>query len=81
MLSLMVAAHPGRPRRETAAMMPDPRSISDRLAAAGYGHRARANYKHDIFEISTGRVVGVMSAYETITWVKAGCPLIDGRAA
>lgn len=43
----------------------DPRSISDRLAAAGYGHcSATDDGLHDIVRLDTGEIVGRYRALE-----------------
>jgi hypothetical protein len=48
----------------------DKRSISDRLAALGYGHRrddcTAATQQHEVYVLATGEVVGRFTAHEAV---------------
>lgn len=60
--------------------MSDERSISDRLADLGYGHRRDGSShnagKHEVFVIETGEVLGWFHAHEAVERF-----LSDGRSA
>ncbi len=51
------------------------KTIEQELAERGYGHRRNANShntnKHEIFDLETGEVVGVLSAIEAIEMLEA----------
>jgi hypothetical protein len=62
----------------------DPRPICDRLAERGFGHRrtefSPTSYRHELFQLESGQVVGEMTAHEAVVWLHRGCPVVDGRA-